>query len=85
MEQNISNDKFKLWNKWFWIGIVVAISNIIAGLVYGIALAIEKDRRKEGIIIVIVAIGWLIFTNYILGPWLLESGLLPRYQLLRMT
>jgi hypothetical protein len=76
-EQNFSNSQFGLWKKWFWIGIVVAITSVVAGLVYGIALELEKDRRKEGIIIIIFAIVWFIFANYFLGPWLVNAGILP--------
>ena len=53
-------DKFKLGNKWFWIGIIVATLNIIAGLVYGITLVIERDHSKEGLII----IAWAIIVNH---------------------
>jgi hypothetical protein len=77
-EQNFSNSQFGLWKKWFWIGIVVAISNMVAGLVYGIALLVGKDRhKKEGIIIIVVAIAWFIFARLVLGPWLVNVGLLP--------
>ena len=81
-EQNFSNYKFGLWKKWFWVGIALAIINIIAGLVYGVALAIEKDHRKEGIIIIVVAIVWFIFAGFFLGPWLRNIGIIPNYQLL---
>ena len=51
-----TDTRFKLWSKWFWIGIVVSIPSVVAGLVYGIALVLEKSRRKEGIIIIAFAI-----------------------------
>ena len=79
------NDKFTLGKKWFWIGVVLAIINIIAGLVYGIALAIEKDKRKEGYIIIAVAIVWYIFAGFFLGPWLTNAGVIPHYQMLRIS
>ncbi|MBU0998921.1 hypothetical protein KKG24_01240 [Patescibacteria group bacterium] len=84
MEQNISNDNFKLWTKWFWIGIVIAILSMVSGIVYGIALSLEKDYRKEGIIIIVVAIAWFLFAMFILGPWLKSVGVLPNYQLLQI-
>ena len=80
MEQN----NFKLWTKWFWVGVALAVINAIAGLVYGIALAIEKDKRKEGIIIIAVAIIWFIFAGYFLGPWLVKIGIIPHYQYTRI-
>ncbi len=51
-------DKFKLWEKWFWVGIIVALLNSTAGLVFGIALLTEKKYRREGWII--VSIGLII-------------------------
>jgi len=82
-EQNFSNSQFGLWKKWFWIGIVVAIFNIITGLVYGIALVLEKDKRKEGIIIIVITIVWFIFVNYFLAPWLINAGILPHMLLMK--
>jgi len=84
-DQISSNNRFGLWKKWFWIGIVIAIINVTAGLVYGIALALEKENRKSGIIIIAVAIMWFIFAGYFLGPWLVKSGVLPNYQMLRIN
>jgi len=84
-DQYFSNSQFGLGRKWFWIGVVIAIANMVAGLVYGIALMVEKDRRKEGLIIVIFAIAWYFFAGYFLGPWLVNAGILPHYQLLKVA
>ncbi len=78
-------DKFKLGKKWFWVGIVVSTLNVVAGLVYGIALMIEKERRKEGAVIAVFAIVWAVFAVFVLGPWLVNSGILPQYKLLKMN
>lgn len=51
VREHYMEDKFKLWKKWFWVGIIVGFFNFLAGLVYGIALIIEPEHRKEGIII----------------------------------
>ncbi|MDP3901888.1 MAG: hypothetical protein Q8Q37_02870 [bacterium] len=46
-------DNFKLYKKWFWIGIIIGFFNVVAGIVYGIALASEREHRKEGVIILV--------------------------------
>lgn len=78
------NDQFALGKKWFWIGLVMGL-NILSGLVFGIALALEKDRRKEGAIIIVFTVLWFIFSGFVLGPWLQETGIIPQYKLLRMN
>ncbi|MBU3901652.1 hypothetical protein KKF25_03335 [Patescibacteria group bacterium] len=83
MSEN-SNNQFALGKKWFWIGLVMGL-NILSGLVFGIALTLEKERRKEGAIIIVFTIAWFIFSWLVLGPWLQKSGILPQYQLLRMN
>ncbi|MEK7521098.1 MAG: hypothetical protein AAB560_03415 [Patescibacteria group bacterium] len=45
-------DKFLFNKKWFWVGIVIAVINFSAGLIYGIALIIEPSHRKEGGVII---------------------------------
>lgn len=59
----VSSDQFALGKKWFWIGIAVALTsvNVVVGLIYGIALAVEKEHRKEGGIIIAVSIVWFLF------------------------
>lgn len=74
-EQFSSNDKFKLWKKWFWIGVVLAILNSAGGLIFGITLALEKAHRKEGLIIVAIAIAWMFVIFYVISPWITSSGL----------
>ena len=82
-DQFFSNSQFGLWKKWFWIGIVMAIFNVVTGLVYGIALVLEKDKRKEGIIIIVITIVWFIFVNYFLVSWLINAGILPHMLLMK--
>ena len=72
-------DRFKLYNKWFWLGIVMGL-NPIFGLVYGIALLVEKDHRKEGTIIIIWTIVWAII-SYFLSIWLAKQGWMPTFQM----
>ena len=74
-----TTDKFQLWGKWFWIGIVMSFLNAAAGLIYGIALAIEKDHRKEGLIIIGWAIVWTLIVFLLIGPLLVKSGYLLKY------
>lgn len=61
-------DKFKLYKKWFWIGVVVGFLNALAGLIYGIALALEKEHRKEGIIIAAWSFLSFIFVFLVIAP-----------------
>lgn len=77
------NDKFKLGEKWFWIGMAVALFNVAAGLVYGIALLTEKKHRKEGLIIVIFAVVWAVVSIFVIAPLLVKSGLLSNYTLMK--
>ena len=64
-----TSDKFKLGKKWFFVGIVIALLHGLSGLIFGIALALEKKYRKEGSIIAIlglvVIIASVIFAIYI--------------------
>ncbi len=55
-------DKFKLYGKWFWIGVIVAFLNSIAGLVYSVALIAEKEHRKEGWIL----LGWTLLVMVVM-------------------
>ena len=77
-------DQFALFRKWFWIGIVMSLFNVAAGLVYGVAVLMDKEHRKEGAIIIAFALIWFFFAAYVLGPWLIKSGILPNYKLLRV-
>ncbi|MEK7574560.1 MAG: hypothetical protein AAB514_03465 [Patescibacteria group bacterium] len=72
-------DRFKLGKKWFWIGIVMGL-NPVFGLIYSIALLTEKDRRKEGMVVLIWTIAWAII-SYNLSNWLAKEGWLPTYEL----
>ncbi len=56
----MEHSTFALWTKWFWIGIITAVFNPLAGLIFGIGVATEEDRKKEGIIIAVVSIVWWI-------------------------
>lgn len=69
-------DKFQLWGKWFWIGIITSFFNAAAGLIYGIALVVEKEHRKEGFIIIGWAIIWTLIIFLLIGPLLVKSGYL---------
>jgi len=58
-------DKFKLYKKWFWMGVITAVVFPFLGIIYGIFLLVEKreNLKKEGIIILAIAIvmGVIIF------------------------
>lgn len=63
-------DNFKLYKKWFWIGVVIGFLNVVAGLVYGIALAMEKEHRKEGLIISAWSLLSFLFIFLVIAPQL---------------
>ena len=66
--------------KWFWIGIIIATMNWVAGLVYGIALLREKDYKKEAWKIIFWSIVRAMIA-YIIYIWLLKRGVvIPREQ-----
>jgi len=83
IEENISNDEFKLWRKWFWVGIIMSLLFSVPGIIYGIALALEKEHRKEGLIIIIFSVLWYFALSFIITELTL-SGALPRYQVLQL-
>lgn len=65
--------------KWLWIGIVIALLNpVFSGLIFGLAFLTEPRFKKEGKIILSVAIVWGIISLYLLR-WLTEQGYLPVY------
>lgn len=80
---SVNNDGFKLGKKWFWVGVIVGILNIVGGLIYGIALAMEKEHRKEGLIIIAVTVIWAIIGFFLVGPWLIKSGMIPKFQVIK--
>ncbi len=62
-----NKDKFQLFGKWFWIGVVVAFLNSIAGLIYGIALVLEPEHRREGSILIAWTVLVAVIMTIILG------------------
>ncbi len=52
----MENNKFRLWGKWFWIGVVIGFLNAIAGVVYSVALIVEPENRKTGLVL----LGWTL-------------------------
>ncbi|MEK7549075.1 MAG: hypothetical protein AAB496_01115 [Patescibacteria group bacterium] len=76
------NEQFGIGKKWFWIGIAMGFFNVVAGLVYGIALAIEKDRRQEGLIIIGWTITWALIGFFLIGPYLVKSGMMPKFEMI---
>jgi len=75
---------FRIGTKWFWIGVVAALLHPIAGIVYGLGLMFEKTNlKKEGWIIIGIAIAWFAIGFLFLGPWLARTGTLPQFQLVK--
>lgn len=58
-------DKFKFWQKWFWVGVVVALLSGPAGLVFGLALLAEPEHRKEGAAITV----WSVVYSVVVAWW----------------
>lgn len=61
-------DRFKLYKKWFWIGIVIGFLNVFAGLIYSIAMIVEPEHRKEGLVVLIWTLAVFLTLALILGP-----------------
>lgn len=61
-------DKFKFYKKWFWVGIAIGFLSLVAGLVYGIALALEREHRKEGLVICVWSVVVFIFLLVVVMP-----------------
>ncbi|MEK7658191.1 MAG: hypothetical protein AAB366_03350 [Patescibacteria group bacterium] len=75
---NLINGKFSFGKKWFCIGIVAGFFSVFAGLIYGIALILEKEYRKEGATIIVFSIIWKILFFWFIIPWFIEKyGFLP--------
>ncbi|OGZ34212.1 MAG: hypothetical protein A3I88_01370 [Candidatus Portnoybacteria bacterium RIFCSPLOWO2_12_FULL_39_9] len=73
IEQKITLSSKK---KWFWLGLAIAVLNpIFSGLVLGIAFLTEPQLKKEGKIILALAIIWGIAVMY-LSRWLAGQGIL---------
>jgi len=65
--------------KWLWVGIVIALINpVFSGLIFGLAFWSEPKFRKEGRMIVVIAIVWGVISLYLLR-WLTAQGYLPVY------
>jgi hypothetical protein len=82
MDEQITSDKFKLWGKWFWIGMVISFFDVFTGLIFGIALIFEKDRRREGLVVILFALTCFVLKYFVLAPWLKDAGYLPGYTVL---
>lgn len=63
-------DKFALFHKWFWVGMVVATVGGLGGLVFGLTLLAEREHRKEGAIVTI----WSLIVTIAFVTWALTAG-----------
>lgn len=81
--QFFSDEQFKPGKKWFFVGLFVALFSALAGLAFGLALVTEKGHRKEGVIVMAFAIICFFVKNLWLGPWLMQSDILP-YRFIRI-
>ena len=75
---NPIDNKFKLGKKWFWIGIVIGALNVVAGVIYGIALIIEKEHRREGLIIAVFSLVFISLIIWFIGPLFMDNDFIPK-------
>jgi len=68
-----SVDKFKFPKKWFWIGAIISCLNLFAGLIYGIALIVEKEHRREGIALIVLSIIAISIIAFFVVPLLSQK------------
>lgn len=57
---------------------VAGLMNSVVGLIYGIALAMEAEHRKEGAVIIVwsvVAFG----ITFLVATWLQSKGIIPTF------
>lgn len=89
MAEKIINNEVKLWRKWFWVGIAIGILSMFTGIlpafIFGIALAFEKGRRKEGLVILLVTVIWFAAMNYLVFPQLMKAGYMSKYQVTQVN
>ncbi len=70
---SMGKDKWKIYGKWFWVGIAIGLLNGIAGIVFGLALATEEEHREAVLIIVVWSIV-SVMGAFMLTQWLLNTG-----------
>lgn len=61
-------DKFKLYKKWFWIGVLVGFLNVLAGVIYSVALILEPEHKKEGLILLIWTLAVFLLAALFIAP-----------------
>ena len=64
--------------RWFWIALIITLLNpVFAGLILGVFFLNEKDLKKEGKIILALAIVFGFIHGYLqikLMPWMIDQG-----------
>lgn len=60
--------------RWFWLFLIITFVNpIFSGLILGVSLISEPEMKKEGKIILTLAIVWGTVV-FILSGWLVKQG-----------
>lgn len=63
--------------KWLWTGLIIALLNpIFSGLILGVVFLSEPQLKKQGRIVLVVAVIWGALFFY-LSNWLASHGYLP--------
>ncbi len=70
-------DNFSLYKKWFWVGIIIGFLNGVAGIVYGVALYLEHNHKKEGLIVIVWSLAIFILALTLIS-YLKSRGLLTQ-------
>jgi len=63
---------FKPFRKWFWVGFFVGILNSVAGLIVGAALLFERDKRPQGVAVILWSVFFFLLVPYI-NTWIFQN------------
>ena len=65
-------DTLNFFKKWFWIGFLVGILNSLAGLIVGTALLFERNKRSQGIAVILWSVFFFLLVPY-LNAWIFQN------------
>jgi len=69
-----------------WVALVIAMAceETVCGVAlgWGVYLLLDKDRRRQGLALMIVSMAYLLFATLVVIPWFAESGRYTRVDLI---